>query len=172
VIDLDSSDDEDDQDEAGSSGSKNNTDRTPSRAASNDQTATNGQDQAAQMLLEKELQIKAMMQKIKMRELQKKKPTSGSRTPLTGTVTPAVTTDTSKVVPSTTELTSSPITSTMNLTPTETPSSQAPPIIPVAAQGEYKHYVHFRLLFTFEKVEMPSLVQKGKDSVLDSSLGS
>ncbi|CEL52021.1 hypothetical protein RSOLAG1IB_00558 [Rhizoctonia solani AG-1 IB] len=152
VIDLDSSDDEDDQDEAGSSGSKNNTDRTPSRAASNDQTATNGQDQAAQMLLEKELQIKAMMQKIKMRELQKKKPTSGSRTPLTGTVTPAVTTDTSKVVPSTTELTSSPITSTMNLTPTETPSSQAPPIIPVAAQ------------------EMPSLVQKGKDSVLDSSL--
>ncbi|CAE6423501.1 unnamed protein product [Rhizoctonia solani] len=176
VIDLDSSDEEDDQDEAApgfsSSSSKSNTDRAPSRTASQDQTPANGQDQAAQMLLEKELQIKAMMQRIKMRELQKKKSASGSRTPVTGTITPATATDISKATLPTVEPTSSPITSTVNLTPMETPNSEVPPIIPVVTQGKHRSFlVCSRRIFTFGEVEVPSLVEKGKDSVLSSSLG-
>ncbi|KAL5635773.1 hypothetical protein ACGC1H_004548 [Rhizoctonia solani] len=130
VIDLDSSDEEDDQDEGAPSGatgsssssSKGSTDRAPSRTASRDKIATNGQDQAAQKLLEKELQIKAMMQKIKMRELQKKKSASGSRTPVPTPGTPA---DPGKTMIPNAEPMSSPLALTVNLTP----SSEIPPII-------------------------------------------
>ncbi|CAE6518548.1 unnamed protein product [Rhizoctonia solani] len=143
VIDLDSSDEEDDQDEgapfgatgSSSSSSKGSVDRAPSRTASHDKPATSGQDQAAQMLLEKELQIKAMMQKIKMRTLQKKKSASGSRTPVPTIGTPSATTDLSKTVIPGAEPTSSPITSTVNLTPMVTPNSEAPPPISVIEQA-------------------------------------
>ncbi|KAH7340658.1 hypothetical protein B0J17DRAFT_329507 [Rhizoctonia solani] len=162
VIDLDSSDEEDSQDEgapsgaAGSSnpGNKGGMDRAPSRSASHDKQATGGHDQAAQMLLEKELQIKAMMQKIKMRELQKKKSASGSRTPVPTPVTPAPTTDTSKVATPNAELMSSPLASTLNLTPIETPSSEVPPTIP-----------------TIEQEAAPTPVAKESHSVLNDSSG-
>ncbi|ELU43951.1 hypothetical protein AG1IA_02022 [Rhizoctonia solani AG-1 IA] len=158
VIDLDSSDEEEDQGEAASgfasSSNKSGTDGAPIRTGSQDQTGGNGQDQAAQMLLEKELQIKAMMQKIKMRELQKKKSASGSRTPMTGTVTPATTAEVNKTTPPTVESPSSPITSAVNLAQAETSNSEILPTIPVVTQ------------------EVPSLVEKEKDSVLDNSLDS
>ncbi|KAG8719740.1 hypothetical protein FRC08_002099 [Ceratobasidium sp. 394] len=84
VIDLDSSDEEDeDEDEAeggfrastgvaSTSTSRGSVERTTSNGGSSWPGADRGRDMAAQMLLEKELQIKAMMQKIKMRELKKK----------------------------------------------------------------------------------------------------
>ncbi|CAE6470943.1 unnamed protein product [Rhizoctonia solani] len=132
VIDLDSSDEDDDQDEgappgaagSSSSSSKGSTDRAPSRTASRDKLATNGQDQAAQKLLEKELQIKAMMQKIKMRELQKKKSASGSMTPVPTPGTPA---DPGKPIIPNAEPMSSPLASTVNLAPIAAPSSEIPP---------------------------------------------
>ncbi|CUA75099.1 Protein FAM186A [Mus musculus] [Rhizoctonia solani] len=156
VIDLDSSDEEDDQDEgvssgaAGSSGSSSK-DRAPSRTSSRDKPTANGQDQAAQMLLEKELQIKAMMQKIKMRELQKKKSASGSRTPMPAPGTPA---EPSKTAILNADPTSSPITSTVNLTPVATPSSEIPPTIPMTEQ---------------EATPIP--VAKENHSILNNSLG-
>ncbi|KAG9096862.1 hypothetical protein FRC06_008251 [Ceratobasidium sp. 370] len=84
VIDLDSSDEEDeDEDEAeggvrasvsvaSTSTSRGSVERTTSSGGSSRPGTDRGRDMAAQMLLEKELQIKAMMQKIKMRELKKK----------------------------------------------------------------------------------------------------
>ncbi|CAE6482917.1 unnamed protein product [Rhizoctonia solani] len=142
VIDLDSSDEEDSQDEgapsgpAGSSSSstKGGLDRVPSRSASHDKQATGAHDQAAQMLLEKELQIKAMMQRIKIRELQKKKSASGSRTPVPVPATPAPTAQPSKAATPSAEPMSSPLASTVNLTPMATPSSEVPPMIVAVEQ--------------------------------------
>ncbi|CAE6461961.1 unnamed protein product [Rhizoctonia solani] len=159
VIDLDSSDEEDDQDEGAPSGAtgsssssnKGSVDRAPSRTASRDKLATNGQDQAAQMLLEKELQIKAMMQKIKMRELKKKTSASGSRTPVPTPGTPA---DLGKTVIPNAEPMSSPVASTVNLTPIATPSSEVPPTISAIGQ-----------------VAAPVPVAKEKHSVLNDSSG-
>ncbi|KAF8710702.1 hypothetical protein RHS03_02375, partial [Rhizoctonia solani] len=145
VIDLDSSDEEEDQGEAASgfasSSNKSGTDGAPIRTGSQDQTGGNGQDQAAQMLLEKELQIKAMMQKIKMRELQKKKSASGSRTPMTGTVTPATTAEVNKTTLPTVESPSSPITSAVNLAQAETSNSEILPTIPVVTQGKLRSFL-------------------------------
>ncbi|KAG9128483.1 hypothetical protein FRC07_009706 [Ceratobasidium sp. 392] len=93
IIDLDSSDEEE-QDEvegrvqpsadaASASSSRGSVERTMSSGGSTRPSNDRGRDMATQMLLEKELQIKAMMQKIKMRELKKKLGSaSGSGTPL------------------------------------------------------------------------------------------
>ncbi|KAJ1309995.1 hypothetical protein OPQ81_006751 [Rhizoctonia solani] len=143
VIDLDSSDEEDDQDEgtpsgatgSSSSSSKGSVDRVPSRTGSHDKSTMAGQDQAAQMLLEKELQIKAMMQKIKMRELQKRKSASGSRTPVPTAGTPAAAADLDKATTPSAEPTLSPAALTANLMPMVTPNSEGPPTIPAVEQA-------------------------------------
>ncbi|KAG8745966.1 hypothetical protein FRC10_006529 [Ceratobasidium sp. 414] len=82
VIDLDSSDEEDDDEAQGgfrasagvasTSTSRGSVERAMSNGGSSRPGTDRGRDVAAQMLLEKELQIKAMMQKIKIRELKKK----------------------------------------------------------------------------------------------------
>ncbi|QRW00421.1 hypothetical protein RhiJN_28439 [Ceratobasidium sp. AG-Ba] len=82
VIDLDSSDEEDEEDDdegtrgatpiPSTSNDRGSLERSTSNGGGVRPSTKQGHDMAAQMLLEKELQIKAMMQKIKMRELKKK----------------------------------------------------------------------------------------------------
>jgi hypothetical protein len=92
VIDLDSSDEEDEDEVEGgirnatsgtsASSSRGSVERNTSSGGNGKPANEGGRDLAAQMLLEKELQIKAMMQKIKMREMKKKMTGSGSGTPV------------------------------------------------------------------------------------------
>lgn len=89
VIDLDSSDEEDEEEvteglqtstSGTSASSRGSVERGASGNGGNNTSSEGGRDLAAQMLLEKELQIKAMMQKIKMREMKRKKTGSASGT--------------------------------------------------------------------------------------------
>ncbi|KAG8738235.1 hypothetical protein FRC12_016831 [Ceratobasidium sp. 428] len=89
IIDLDSSDEEDGEEveggvEPGAGVASTSSSRASvERNMSGRPNVDRGRDMASQMLLEKELQIKAMMQKIKMRELKKKLGiASASGTPL------------------------------------------------------------------------------------------
>lgn len=155
VIDLDSSDEDEDEDEGArpsTSGAsilngKDNGERVPSRNGSRDKPANEGRDLAAQMLLEKELQIKAMMQKIKMREMQKKKSASGSGTPIqaaAGNSSTSLVVEASKLSPllasgSMSAPIMSPRLSALNNTPMETPRFEVPPesvMVPTEKQGK------------------------------------